>query len=78
MSNRDALQKTTKSLAQVLYEASPGVGWQGSWHRLGEAQQRWWQEFAEVAGNYLTRYGDTGAHLIGSTNYSNVPDDDRD
>jgi hypothetical protein len=59
------LSLPTKSLAQVLYEASPNSGWEGSWHTLEDAQRRWWQEFAEVAGTYLWAHGTTGAHLVG-------------
>jgi hypothetical protein len=45
-----------KSLAQVLFECSPNVGWQGSWEHLGDAQRRWWEAFANVAREYLAKY----------------------
>ena len=64
MSELGTLIKTTKSLAQVLYEASPNVGWEGRWHALREDQHKWWSAFAEVAGIYLATFGNTGAHLI--------------
>jgi hypothetical protein len=48
--------RPAKSLAQVLFECSPNVGWQGSWEHLGAAQRRWWEAFADVARNYLATY----------------------
>ena len=46
-------RKPTKSLAQALFEAAPTVGWQGTWERLGEQQQQWWEAYADVARSYL-------------------------
>jgi hypothetical protein len=42
-----------KSLAQVLFEASPNVGWEGPWARLSEEQRRWWEHFATIARTHV-------------------------
>jgi hypothetical protein len=45
--------RAIKSLAQVLYEASPNVGWMGPWHNLHPDQIAWWEAYAELARQHL-------------------------
>lgn len=46
-------RKRTKPLAQVLFEASPNVGWDGPWLQLDGDQRRWWEHFADIARAHL-------------------------
>ena len=46
---KNQIPEGSKTLAQVLFETSPNVGWEGPWRRLSEDQRRWWEHFAEVA-----------------------------
>jgi hypothetical protein len=60
-------RKPLKSLAQALFEASPTVGWQGTWDRLGEPQRQWWEAYAEVARAYLASYEHISDDLVDPT-----------
>jgi hypothetical protein len=42
-----------RSLAQLLYQASPLAGWGHAWYDLTAEQQRWWQAYADIATSYL-------------------------
>ena len=44
-----------KTLAQVLYELNPAIGWSPAWHALDQHQRRWWTDYEMTARAYILR-----------------------
>lgn len=47
-----------KSLAQILYETNPVIGWSPQWAQLDAVQRRWWINYEATARTFILREAD--------------------